>query len=237
MTMETNNVIKYHKAEFPKLSSYNARLQTYLDLEWPIGLAQVPEVLAQAGFFYLGQSDQVRCFYCGVGVHTWLPNDDPWEEHAKCYSNCTFLNLMKSPEYERKVNKGSLQFSGTSRCGERDRTSCQEHRTVQPVVSSVGHASLENDFHVVNNSYGMETSKNNLKDRLHHLFSRKNIQLKEENRRLKEERMCKICTDKEISIVLIPCGHFISCNHCAPSFSRCPLCRSKIKDFVKTYIS
>ena len=106
---------------------------------------------------------------------------------------------MKSAEYERKVNKGL-------------------HRTVQPVVSSVGHDPLENDFHVVNNSYVMETSKNNLKHRLHHLFSRKNIQLKEENRRLKEERMCKICTDKEISIVLIPCGHFISCNHCAPSF-------------------
>ena len=53
MTMETNNVIKYNKAEFPKLSSYNARLQTYLDLEWPIGLAQVPEVLAKSGFFIL----------------------------------------------------------------------------------------------------------------------------------------------------------------------------------------
>ena len=129
-------------------------------------------------------------------VHTWFPNDDPWEEHAKYYSNCTFLNLMKSPEYERKVNKGFLLSSGTSRCGERDGTSCQEQRTVQPVVSSLGHASLENDFHVLNNSSGMETSKNNLKDRLHHLFSRKNIQLKEENRRLKEERMYKICTDK-----------------------------------------
>ena len=51
MTMETNNVTKYNKAEFHKLSSYNARLQTYLDLGWPIGLAQVPEVLAKTGFY------------------------------------------------------------------------------------------------------------------------------------------------------------------------------------------
>ena len=72
------------------------------------------------------------------------------------------------------------------------------------MVSSVCHALLENDLHVANNSSGMETSKTNLKDKLHHLFSRKSFQLEEENRRLKEERMCKICTDKEISIVVIP---------------------------------
>ena len=94
MTMETKDVIKYNKAKCHGLSPYNARLQTYRDLEWPIGLAQTPEVLATAGLFYLGQRDKVRCFYCGGTLCTWLPNDGPLEEHAKYNSNCTFLNLL-----------------------------------------------------------------------------------------------------------------------------------------------
>ena len=130
-----------------------------------------------------------------------------------------------------------MQSSVTSRCGDGDETSCQKQRTVQPMVNAARHTSLENDLCAGSNSYNIKTSKANLKDKLYHLFSRKSIQLAVEYRRLKEERLCKICTDKEISIVLIPSGHFISCNHCAPSYSRWPLCRSNIKEFVKTYIS
>ena len=58
------------------------------------------------------------------------------------------------------------------------------------MVSWVYHASLETGLHIVNNSYGMKISKTNLTDKLYHLLSRKSIQLEEENRRLKEERMC-----------------------------------------------
>ena len=29
--------------------------------------------------------------------------DDPCKEHAKSYPDCTFLNLMKTPEYVRRV--------------------------------------------------------------------------------------------------------------------------------------
>ena len=103
--METNNVIIYNKAKFLGLSAYNESLQTYLDLEWPIGLAQTPEVLSKAGLYYLGQSDNVRCFYCIGSLHEWLPNDDPWEEHAKSYTTVTFTNFMKSPEYVRNVHE------------------------------------------------------------------------------------------------------------------------------------
>ncbi|KAK9754676.1 Inhibitor of Apoptosis domain [Popillia japonica] len=42
-----------------------------------------------------------------------------------------------------------------------------------------------------------------------------NISLEEENRMLKEARMCKICMDAEVGIVFLPCGHLTTCITCA----------------------
>ncbi|KAL8179644.1 UNVERIFIED_CONTAM: hypothetical protein K2H54_070292, partial [Gekko kuhli] len=56
-------------------------------------------------------------------------------------------------------------------------------------------------------------------------------------RRLREERTCKVCMDKEVSIVLIPCGHLVVCAECAPNLRRCPICRGTIRDTMRTFMS
>ena len=61
--------------------------------------------------------------------------------------------------------------------------------------------------------------------------------LEQENRRLKEARICKICMDNEVGVVFLPCGHLISCVNCAPSLKDCPVCRQSIHGTVKTYMS
>ena len=61
--------------------------------------------------------------------------------------------------------------------------------------------------------------------------------LESENRMLKEQRTCKICMDKEIGVVFLPCGHLICCVQCAPALKDCPLCRQPIHGTVKTYMS
>ena len=61
--------------------------------------------------------------------------------------------------------------------------------------------------------------------------------LEQENRRLKEARICKICMDNEVGVVFLPCGHLISCVNCAPSLKYCPMCRQSIDGKVKTYMS
>jgi hypothetical protein len=58
-----------------------------------------------------------------------------------------------------------------------------------------------------------------------------------ENRLLKEQRMCKICMDSEVSIVFLPCGHLVSCPKCAPALLSCPICRVAIRGSVRTYLS
>lgn len=63
------------------------------------------------------------------------------------------------------------------------------------------------------------------------------VELELENRRLKDQRTCKICMDREIGVVFLPCGHLISCVNCAPALKDCPLCRQPISGTVKTYMS
>merc|ERR1711942_629356 len=61
--------------------------------------------------------------------------------------------------------------------------------------------------------------------------------LEEENIKLKEQRLCKICMDEEVSIVLLPCGHLVSCVKCAPALRNCPICRNGIKGTVRTFMA
>ncbi|XP_062052918.1 baculoviral IAP repeat-containing protein 2 [Lepus europaeus] len=63
------------------------------------------------------------------------------------------------------------------------------------------------------------------------------LSLEEQLRRLQEERTCKVCMDKEVSIVFIPCGHLVVCQGCAPSLRKCPICRGIIKGTVRTFLS
>ena len=215
-----DNVIKYTKAKYPSFVSYNERLRTYIDGEWPIGLAQRPEPMAEAGFCYLGHGDRVQCFYCGEIIHQWLPKDTPWKEHAKWNSNCTFLNLIKSPEYVRKVN-GCFQVSSTNN------NDPVKNEYVRDANEGIEMRIPQTKLQIL--KYNLFTS------RKCKLLTRKSTQLSEENLKLKQERLCKICFDREATFVLIPCGHFVSCNLCSSSLSNCPICRSNIKEFVKTY--
>lgn len=63
------------------------------------------------------------------------------------------------------------------------------------------------------------------------------LSLEEENRKLKDARQCKVCMDDEVGVVFLPCGHLVTCVQCAPGVTNCPLCRSPIKGFVRTFLS
>lgn len=63
------------------------------------------------------------------------------------------------------------------------------------------------------------------------------LDLEEENRKLKEARLCKICLDQELGVVMLPCAHLVACITCASSLPDCPLCRQTIKATVRTFLS
>jgi len=52
---------------------------------WPNTHLASPKLFSEAGFFYLGSDDKVKCFNCGGGLGGWRPKEDPFYEHAKWF--------------------------------------------------------------------------------------------------------------------------------------------------------
>ncbi|XP_055882704.1 inhibitor of apoptosis protein-like [Biomphalaria glabrata] len=60
--------------------------------------------------------------------------------------------------------------------------------------------------------------------------------LKEKNNQLRQQTVCKICMDKEVAVVFLPCGHFVSCTDCASAMKDCPVCRNHVKGIVRAFM-
>jgi len=61
--------------------------------------------MVQAGLYYLGERDRVKCWYCNGGLQNWSFNDDPWYEHAKWFPLCEYVLQNKGPEYIENVTQ------------------------------------------------------------------------------------------------------------------------------------
>ncbi|XP_053391857.1 baculoviral IAP repeat-containing protein 7-A-like [Mercenaria mercenaria] len=59
--------------------------------------------------------------------------------------------------------------------------------------------------------------------------------LLEENHRLKENQMCKICLDSRADVIFLPCGHMVSCPQCAQALLKCPVCRQTVNGQLKAF--
>ncbi|KAI8742863.1 baculoviral IAP repeat-containing protein 7 isoform X1 [Biomphalaria glabrata] len=59
---------------------------------------------------------------------------------------------------------------------------------------------------------------------------------KERNNQLRNQTCCKICMDKEVAVVFLPCGHLISCAECASAMRNCPLCRQDVRGIVRAFM-
>nr|XP_054497160.1 E3 ubiquitin-protein ligase XIAP isoform X4 [Agelaius phoeniceus] len=64
----------------------------------------------------------------------------------------------------------------------------------------------------------------------------KDLSTEEKLRRLQEEKLCKICMDKDVSVVFIPCGHLVACKECAQLLNECPLCRKDIMKIQEIFL-
>lgn len=54
--------------------------------------------MAEAGFIFIGnknEPDAVKCFFCNKSLDGWECTDEPWYEHLKHSSKCSFAKLQK----------------------------------------------------------------------------------------------------------------------------------------------
>lgn len=50
-----------------------------------------------------------------------------------------------------------------------------------------------------------------------------------------QRRVCCVCLDKPLQVVLIPCGHACCCRKCSRMLDKCPLCRLDIQATQRFY--
>ena len=77
----------------PDLTIAMSRKNTYTG--WPHATTHTPEEMAEAGFYYVGQNDPVRCINCKGGLKSWAGLLQPWVEHARFYPQCPFVGQVK----------------------------------------------------------------------------------------------------------------------------------------------
>ncbi|NXO18795.1 BIR protein, partial [Oriolus oriolus] len=353
------------------MQTHEARVKTFIN--WPTRIPVQPEQLADAGFYYVGRNDDVKCFCCDGGLRCWESGDDPWIEHAKWFPRCEYLLRVKGREFVSQIQarfphlleqllsssdppvdenldppiirfepgeshsedaimmntpvvKAALEMGFSRRLikqtvqskilatGENYKTvndlvsdlltaedeKIEEEKEKQleevasddlslirknrmalfqrltcvlPILESLLSAKviteLEHDVIkqktqtalqarelidtiLVKGNEAASVFRNCLRDcdpvLYKDLFVEKTMKyaptedvsglpMEEQLRRLQEERTCKVCMDREVSIVFIPCGHLVVCKECAPSLRKCPICRGTIKGTVRTFLS
>jgi len=136
---ESIGILKHAGPLHPQYATLEARLRTFR--EWPPALRQQPKELADAGFYYIGLSDQVKCFYCDGGLRNWQTEDVPWVEHARWFSRCVFVRLVKGDEYvkkclvERPPEKAGMSFDKPRPVTEDDIRRAMSQAIVRQVLS------------------------------------------------------------------------------------------------------
>ncbi|XP_042321080.1 baculoviral IAP repeat-containing protein 7 [Sceloporus undulatus] len=198
--------------EYPDMEVEEVRLASYR--RWPSYAQVSPEMLARAGFFYTGQGDYVRCFHCDGALRNWERGDDPWIEHARWFPRCKFLLRSRGGDFINTIQESYFSSSEGSL-----------YQPGQHPASPQESAQRELDpcRREIETEHPNETEST--------------LSVEEKLRRLQEERMCKVCMDKDVSIVLVPCGHLVVCSECAPNLRHCPICRGVIRDSMKAFLS
>jgi len=52
---------------------------------------------------------------------------------------------------------------------------------------------------------------------------------------LDDSKACIICLENERCVALIPCGHLCLCRECSGTQTKCPVCRTPVTTYLRTY--
>ncbi|XP_039655272.1 baculoviral IAP repeat-containing protein 7 isoform X2 [Perca fluviatilis] len=244
------------QAVYPEMEAEDSRLTTFHN--WPTEASVQPDVLVRAGFFYTGHGDNVKCFHCDGGLRNWEPGDDPWQEHAKWFPRCEFLIQARGQEYISNIQDAHFHLGDTvggsqtptgrdigsrnDMVGGLGASSAMLSPVVQTVLQMGFEASLveslvQTKYLLTEPETRQGSSAGNVRTQTPIREKVKDPSPEELLRQLQEERTCKVCMDKLVSIVFIPCGHLVVCGDCAASLRHCPICRAVIRGSVRAFMS
>ncbi|KAL8581779.1 hypothetical protein ACOMHN_043197 [Nucella lapillus] len=125
-TLGDRESLSLSEAVFPQFCTVQSRLATFG--KWPRAMADTfpAQYMADQGFYYAGYADCVRCFYCGVGLKSWEPEDDPETEHIRWRPQCGFVRATRGTQF---VHRTLLRINGTSEAEAEGTTSSSGSRS------------------------------------------------------------------------------------------------------------
>ncbi|XP_015599780.1 death-associated inhibitor of apoptosis 1 isoform X2 [Cephus cinctus] len=240
---------------YPEYVSYDARLKSFDS--WPKCMPHSKEELANAGFFYTGKGDQTLCYHCGGGLKDWEPEDDPWEQHAKWFSKCYYLLLVKGQDYINNVTglhmpppsrEEAMQMNLPSYMRMPEVTTAETAKASAPTLESAEAAesteASTKRFATQSNPGPSQSSQSNPSDSGCSSLESEGSSPKEgavlkasHNEAIDDARMCKICYNEELGVVFLPCGHMVACVKCAPGMTSCAVCRKSVAMAVRAFVS
>ncbi|KFP80074.1 Baculoviral IAP repeat-containing protein 7-B [Acanthisitta chloris] len=276
------------------MRSVARRLRTFQ--RWPQNSPVSAQELVEAGFFFVGPSDEVQCFCCGGVLKDWRPGDCPIMEHLNFFPSCKYIcgedvgnqnmfslegifdtvdgqllsvlqgivsedtALLSQPEYPEMIRE-EMRLSTFQNWPQH--TNMQPEQLARAGFFYTGEDDVVRCFHcdggVRNWSYGDDPWSEHAKwypgcefllqskgrvfvNSVRATFSTtlltpSQLSAEEQLRRLREERTCKVCMDRDVSVVFVPCGHLVACGECALNLRLCPICRAVIQGSVRTFMS
>lgn len=195
------------KMQFVTVSS---RIKSFF--EWPRGLRVDIARLAEAGFYYTGRGDKTKCFYCDGGLYDWESDDDPWTEHARWYSACPYVRLVKGDDYIQNVISSSACITAD------EKFSC--HATIKSFTSDED--KIDNRKTCLGNDDNKcSSSSDGVVDRDYLACD--------------SSKLCVVCLSTKRQVCFVPCGHVATCAQCVVALNKCPICINRFSSVIRLY--
>ncbi|XP_052809746.1 baculoviral IAP repeat-containing protein 7-A-like isoform X1 [Mya arenaria] len=234
----------------PEFACYEARLDTFDG--WSEDVSQKPHQLADAGLYFTGVEDHVRCFACDGGLWQWDAGDDPWVEHCRWFPACHFARTSKGDQYIERIQASIDQ-------GE-DLSELEETRPSGKDDTTLGLTKLEQHRRTLTAEEIKEDAiqhrkYGNISPTLNDLNIRKRNEIRpiqqeaaaavdrhesifEENSRLKHILKCQWCNVNNVNALFLPCAHHRMCMECASKhdITVCFVCDRHIREIIKTFM-
>lgn len=246
------------QCRYPNYVTEESRRQTFRS--WPHRNEEQIQEMVNAGLFYTGTEDLVRCYHCGVGLENWLDTNYPWVQHTYYSPDCQHVRQQRPAWIRSLLDNPDLRSNSDHRQRRRTRISCEMRTKLAQRLLQMGytegriidafnyfrrsgrkvlsiHDVLDHIKTTEPNNYTMlctnMTAANNSVDQIEASQTESAQKSKKET----DADLCKVCVDKEVRIVFLPCGHRVTCEDCAPKFRKCIVCRAVIKGTVRAHVS